>query len=60
MAKKGIDDINGLEERYIKFFVLDKKNYSIQQCFKVFSVFCNKFENAITVSHCIFRCYFRQ
>ena len=49
-AKKGIDDINGLEAKYIKFFVLDKKTYSLQECFRVFSIFCNKFEAAIGVS----------
>ena len=49
-AKKGIDDINGLEAKYIKFFVLDKKTYSLQECFRVFSIFCSKFEAAIGVS----------
>jgi hypothetical protein len=49
-AKKGIEDINGLEAKYIKFFVLDKKTYSLQECFRVFSIFCSKFEAAIGVS----------
>merc|ERR1712018_653608 len=46
-AKKGIDEINGLESRFIEFFVLDKKTYSIKECFRQFSVFCTKFEEAI-------------
>ena len=49
-TKRKIEEINGLEARYIKFFVLDKRNYSLKECLKVMAVFCTKFEQAISVS----------
>jgi len=46
-TQQKITEINSLEDRFRSFFILDKKNYSLQECFKVMAVFCTKFENAI-------------
>lgn len=53
-VQKKITEINGLEDKFRSFFILDKKNYSLQECFKVMGVFCTKFEYAIEVSWGVF------